>query len=146
MPYKFKSSHWLRANLAKDFFLQMNFPPMRALEFIRDHMTFNSGIIKSSNWKPPLCNKYGNYISQSLNYIDFNLMVWFLIKSIYYIVPSHSTALALKLIWLCLITFMHYVLDDAIHSICHFISPPKISPLSFLRHIAYIKKVYFVIT
>ena len=40
IPYKFKSSHWLRANLVKDFFLQMNFPPMRALEFIRDHMTF----------------------------------------------------------------------------------------------------------
>ena len=38
IPYKFKSSHWLklqhsdwRANLVKDFFLQMNFPPMRAL-------------------------------------------------------------------------------------------------------------------
>ena len=47
IPYKLKSSHWLklqhsdwRANLVKDFFLQMNFPPMRALEFIRDHMTF----------------------------------------------------------------------------------------------------------
>ena len=40
IPYKFKSSHWLGANLVKDFFLQMNFPPMRALEFIRDHMTF----------------------------------------------------------------------------------------------------------
>ena len=47
IPYKFKSSHWLklqhsdgRANLVKDFFLQINFPPMRALEFIRDHMTF----------------------------------------------------------------------------------------------------------
>ena len=40
IPYKFKSSHWLRANLVKYFFLQMNFPPMRALEFIRDHMTF----------------------------------------------------------------------------------------------------------
>ena len=40
IPYKFKSSHWLRANLVKDFFLQMNFPPMRALESIRDHMTF----------------------------------------------------------------------------------------------------------
>ena len=44
IPYKFKSSHWLklqhsdwRANLVKDFFLQINFPPMRALEFIRDH-------------------------------------------------------------------------------------------------------------
>ena len=47
IPYKFKSSHWLklqhsdwRANLVKDIFLQMNFPPMGALEFIRDHMTF----------------------------------------------------------------------------------------------------------
>ena len=55
IPYKFKSSYWLklqhsdwRANLVKDFFLQMNFPPMGALEFIRDHMTLSSGIIKSS--------------------------------------------------------------------------------------------------
>ena len=47
IPYKFKSSHWLklqhsdwRANLVKDFFLQISFPPMRALEFIRDHVTF----------------------------------------------------------------------------------------------------------
>ena len=47
IPYKFKSSHWLklqhsdwRANLVMDFSLQMNIPPMRALEFIRDHMTF----------------------------------------------------------------------------------------------------------
>jgi len=47
IPHKFKSSHWLklqhsdwRANLVKDFFLQINFPPMRALEFIRDHVTF----------------------------------------------------------------------------------------------------------
>ena len=46
IPYKFKSFHWLklqhsdwRANLVKEF-LQINFPPMRALEFIRDHMTF----------------------------------------------------------------------------------------------------------
>ena len=44
IPYKFKSSHWLklqhsdwRTNLVKDFFLQINFPPMRALEFIMDH-------------------------------------------------------------------------------------------------------------
>ena len=40
IPYKFKSSHWLRANLGKDFFLQRNFPPMRALDVIRDHMTY----------------------------------------------------------------------------------------------------------
>ena len=47
IPYKFKSSHWLklqhsywRANLVKDIFLQINFPLMRALEFIRDHGTF----------------------------------------------------------------------------------------------------------
>ena len=47
IPYIFKSSHWLklqhsdwRANLVKDFFLQINFPPMRALEFVRDHVTF----------------------------------------------------------------------------------------------------------
>ena len=47
IPYKFKSSHWLklqhsdwRANLVKDFFLQINFPPMRALEFITGHVIF----------------------------------------------------------------------------------------------------------
>ena len=40
IPYEFKCSHWMklqhldwRANLVKDFFLQMNFPPMGALEF-----------------------------------------------------------------------------------------------------------------
>ena len=47
IPYKFKSSHWLklqhsdwRANLVKDFFLQMNFPPMRALGFFTGNVTF----------------------------------------------------------------------------------------------------------
>ena len=37
--YKFECSHWLklqhsdlRANLVKDFFVEINFPPMRALE------------------------------------------------------------------------------------------------------------------
>ena len=30
---------------------------------------------------------------QSLNYVDINLKLWFLIKSGYYIVPSPSTAL-----------------------------------------------------
>ena len=45
IPYKFKSSHWLklqhsdwRASLVKDFFLQINFPPMRALKFITGHV------------------------------------------------------------------------------------------------------------
>ena len=44
--YKFKCSHWLklqhsdwRANLVKDFF-EINFPPMRALEFITGHMVY----------------------------------------------------------------------------------------------------------
>ena len=47
IPYKLKSSHWLklqhsdwRANLVKDFVLQINFPPMRALEFITGHGGF----------------------------------------------------------------------------------------------------------
>ena len=47
IPYKFKSSHWLklqhsdwRANLVKDFFLQINFPPMRTLEFVTGHVIF----------------------------------------------------------------------------------------------------------
>ena len=44
---KFNSSHSLklqhsdwRANLVKDFFLQIDFPPMRALEFIESHVIF----------------------------------------------------------------------------------------------------------
>ena len=59
IPYKFKSSHWLklqhsdwRANLVKDFFLQINFPPMRALEFMIMWL-LSCSVIKSSNWKPP---------------------------------------------------------------------------------------------
>ena len=36
---KLQHSDW-RANLAKDFFLQINFPPMRALEFITGHVIF----------------------------------------------------------------------------------------------------------
>ena len=61
IPYKFKSSHWLklhhsdwRANLVKDFFLQINFPPMRALEFIRDHVTFKLPYDFSYHMKTPL--------------------------------------------------------------------------------------------
>ena len=45
--YKFECSHWLklqhsdwRANLVKDFF-KINFPPMRALEFITGHVIYN---------------------------------------------------------------------------------------------------------
>ena len=29
-----------RANLVKDFFEKINFPPMRALEFLTGHVTF----------------------------------------------------------------------------------------------------------
>ena len=60
IPYKFKCSHWLklqhsdwRANLVKDFFLQINFPPMRALEFIRDHVTFKLPYDFSYHMKTP---------------------------------------------------------------------------------------------
>mgnify|MGYP005710581055 CR=1 FL=1 len=49
IPYKFKSSHWLRANLVKDFFLQMNFPPMRALEFITGHVIFKLRYLPTEN-------------------------------------------------------------------------------------------------
>ena len=59
--YKFKCSHWLklqhsdwRANLVKDFFLQINFPPMRALEFIRDHVTFKLPYDFSYHMKTPI--------------------------------------------------------------------------------------------
>ena len=41
-------SHWLKlqhlrwkANLVMDFFVKINFQPMRALEFLTDHMTYN---------------------------------------------------------------------------------------------------------
>ena len=37
---KLQSSDW-RANLAEDLFLQINFPPMRALEFLTGHMIYN---------------------------------------------------------------------------------------------------------
>ena len=57
---KFNSSHWLKlqhsewSNLVKDFFLQINFPPMRALEFIRDHVTFKLPYDFSYQMKNPL--------------------------------------------------------------------------------------------
>ena len=56
IPYKFKSSHWLksqhsdwRANIVKDFFFQINFPPMRALEFITGHVRFITRIILTNS-------------------------------------------------------------------------------------------------
>ena len=61
IPYKFKCSHWLklqhsdwRANLVKDIFLQINFPPMRALEFIRDHVTFKLPYDFTYHMKTPI--------------------------------------------------------------------------------------------
>ena len=61
IPYKFKCSNWLklqdsdwRANLVKDFFLQINFPPMRTLEFIRDHVTFKLPYDFGYHMKTPL--------------------------------------------------------------------------------------------
>ena len=38
-------NYW-RANLVKDFFWQIKFPPMREVEFLTGHVT--------SNWKPPM--------------------------------------------------------------------------------------------
>ena len=40
----------------------------------------------------PFVSKNENYIFQSLNYVDMNLMPRFLIKNGFYIVPSPSTA------------------------------------------------------
>ena len=61
IPYKFKCSHWLNlqhsdwtANLVKDFFSQINFPPMRELEFIRDLVTFKLPYDFSYQLKTPL--------------------------------------------------------------------------------------------
>ena len=65
LPYKFKCSHWLklehsdwRANLVQDLFLQINFPPMRALEFIRDHVTFKLPFDFSYHMKTPYIMLY----------------------------------------------------------------------------------------
>ena len=35
------------------FFWKINFPPMRALEFITGRVTYTQLILTSSNWKPP---------------------------------------------------------------------------------------------
>ena len=46
IPYKFKSSHWLKLQFrlesksCKGFFLQINFQPMRDLGFLTGHVTF----------------------------------------------------------------------------------------------------------
>ena len=44
---KIECSHWFnlqhsdwRANLVKDFFEKINFPPMRALEFLTGHLAY----------------------------------------------------------------------------------------------------------
>ena len=37
IPYKFKCANWLKL---KTFRLESKLPPMRALEFMRDHVTF----------------------------------------------------------------------------------------------------------
>ena len=67
------SSHWLklqhsdwRANLVKDSFLQINFPPMRALEFIRDHGTFKLPYDFSYHMKTPIIN-YHTLVSDGYN-------------------------------------------------------------------------------
>ena len=46
-------------------------------------------------------SKNANDILQSLNHVEINLKLWFLIKSGYYIVPSPSTALDLSKTQLC---------------------------------------------
>ena len=65
LPYKFKCSHWLklehsdwRADLVQDLFLKINFPPMRALEFIRDHVTFKLPYDLSNHMKTPHTREY----------------------------------------------------------------------------------------
>ena len=42
-----------RENLIKDFFVKINFPPMRALEFITGHVIYIRLILTNSNRKPP---------------------------------------------------------------------------------------------
>ena len=50
---------------------------------------------------------FGNQILQSLNHVEVNLKLWFLIKSGYYIVPSSSTALLYLLSSLILVLIFH---------------------------------------
>ena len=65
---KIKPYHWLkiqhsywRANLIKDFFLQINFPPMRALQFITDHVIFKLRYNHINQMKTPLVSMYYLY-------------------------------------------------------------------------------------
>ena len=61
IPYEFKCSHSLveitafklESKSCKGFFLQINFPRMRALEFIRDHVTFKLPYDFSYHMKTP---------------------------------------------------------------------------------------------
>ena len=49
----------LESESCKGFFLQINFPPMRALEFIRDHVTFKLAYDFSYHMKTPnVCLKF----------------------------------------------------------------------------------------
>ena len=50
IPYKLKCSHWLKLQHSD---WRANFPPMRALEFIRDHVTFKLPYVFSYHMKTP---------------------------------------------------------------------------------------------
>ena len=83
IPYKFKCSHWLklqhsdwRANLVKDFFLQINFPPMKALEFIRDHVTFKLPYDFSYHMKTPrIMLSQGKKILMTVFYLGSEIFI-----------------------------------------------------------------------
>ena len=44
----------LERKSCKGFFLEINFPPMRALKFITGHVIFNLRYDQIYQWKPPL--------------------------------------------------------------------------------------------
>ena len=55
----------------KAFRLESNFPPMRALEFIRDHVTFKLPYDFSYHMKTP--NKADNFHKESINFQTSNI-------------------------------------------------------------------------
>ena len=87
IPYKFKCSHCLklqhldwRANLVKDFVLQINFQLMRALKFIMSHVIFKLRYNHIDQLKTTLmlqCNVYQGVVSNLLQIRIYNF-VWFL--------------------------------------------------------------------
>ena len=81
---KFNSSHWLklqnsdwRENLVKDFSLQINFPPMRALKYITSHVIFKLRYNQIYQMKTPIDTVHDQNaklktIRKSLNFLAYS--------------------------------------------------------------------------